>query len=131
MSERRNTRRQKSFLRGFVYFDKRRGVMTCLVRDLSADGARVIFSSAVTIPDVVNLHIPQREKTVRARVQWRRGDEIGFAFAEEETVPTTQQESELLQRVAQLESEIAALKRTIKKLKREQDGDGHGDVEAA
>jgi hypothetical protein len=131
MSERRNIRRQKSFLRGFVYFDKRRGVMTCLVRDLSDDGARVIFSSAVTIPDVVNLHIPQREQTVKARVQWRRGDEIGLAFEEEDTVATTPQESELLQRVAQLETEIAALKRTIKKLKREKDGDGHGDVEAA
>ena len=131
MSERRNIRRQKSFLRGFVYFDKRRGVMTCLIRDLSADGARIIFSSAVTVPEAINLHIPQREQTVRARVQWRRGDEIGLAFAEEETMPTMPQESELLQRVAQLETEIAALKRTIKKLKRDKDSDGHGDVEAA
>jgi hypothetical protein len=129
MSERRNIRRHKSFLRGFVYFDKRRGVMTCLVRDLSADGARVIFSGAVTIPDVINLHIPQREQTVRARVQWRRGDEIGLDFTEKEIVPTTPQESELLQRVAQLEVEIATLKRTIKKLKRENAGDG--EVEAA
>jgi hypothetical protein len=129
MSERRNIRRQKSFLRGFVYFDKRRGVMTCLVRDLSADGARVIFSGAVTMPDVVNLHIPQREQTVRARVQWRHGDEIGLAFTEKEIVSTTPQESELLQRVAQLEVEIATLKRTIKKLKRENAGDG--EVEAA
>jgi len=129
MGERRGTRRQKSFLHGFVYFDKRRGVMSCLVRDLADDGARIIFSQSVTIPETINLHIPQRDKTFRAKVQWRRGDEIGLALTAEETVAATSQESELIQRVAQLEAEIAALKRTIKQLKRGQPSDG--DVEAA
>jgi len=69
MSERRRNRRQKSFLRGFVYFDKRRGVMGCLIRDLGEDGARIIFSESVTIPDFVNLHIPQRNLTLRASVE--------------------------------------------------------------
>lgn len=129
MGERRGTRRQKSFLRGFVYFDKRRGVMSCLVRDLSDDGARIIFSQSVTMPEHVNLHIPQRDKTFRAKVTWRRGDEIGLALTGEETVAATSQESELIQRVAQLEAEIVALKRTIKQLKR--GGGDQGDVEAA
>ena len=129
MGERRGTRRQKSFLRGFVYFDKRRGVMSCLVRDLSDDGARIIFSQSVTIPETVNLHIPQRDKTFRAKVTWRRGDEIGLALMAAEEVTANSQESELIQRVAQLEAEIVALKRTIKQLKREQPSGG--DVEAA
>src|SRR5271170_5147017 len=113
MGERRGTRRQKSFLRGFVYFDKRRGVMGCLVRDVSDEGARIIFSETVTIPDVVNLHIPHREQTWRAHVQWRRGDEIGLTFTEATPVAVAQ-EIELSKRVAQLESEIAVLQRTIK-----------------
>jgi len=130
MGERRRTRRQKSFLRGFVYFDKRRGVMSCLVRDISAEGARIILSETVTIPDVVNLHIPQREQTLRARVQWRRGDEIGLAFTAAVPVAVAAlPSSELTERVVQLEAEIAALRRTIKLLKR--DNPGHGDVEAA
>jgi hypothetical protein len=130
MSERRGSRRQKSFLRGFVYFDRRRGVMSCLVRDLSDEGARIILSQGVTIPDVINLHIPQREQTRRARVQWRRGDEIGLAFGEDEkATPTTPKESELIERVAQLEDEILALKRTIKRLRREHSDDG--EYEAA
>lgn len=128
MSERRTTRRQKSFLRGFVYFDKRRGVMGCLVRDVSDEGARIIFSETVTIPDVVNLHIPQREQTWRAHVQWRRGDEIGLAFTEATPVAVAQ-EIELAKRVAQLESEITALRRTIKQRKRERPSDG--EIEAA
>jgi hypothetical protein len=130
MSERRETRRQKSFLRGFVYFDRRRGVMSCLVRDLSDEGARIILSQGVTIPEMINLHIPQREQTFNAQVQWRRGDEIGLAFIEGETAtPATPKESELMARVAQLETQITALKRTIKRLRREQPSEG--EIEAA
>jgi hypothetical protein len=129
MGERRESRRQKSFLHGFIYFDKRRGVMSCLVRDLSDEGARIIFSQSVTIPGTVNLHIPQRDKTFRAKVQWRRGDEIGLALTSVEAVAASSPESELIQRVAQLEAEIAALKRTIQKLKRAQTDEG--EVEAA
>jgi hypothetical protein len=120
MGERRGYRRQKSFLRGFVYFDKRRGVMGCLVRDFSDDGARIIFSENVTIPDVINLHIPQREQTWRAQVQWRRGDEVGLAFTEATpAAAAAAYEMELARRVAQLEGQIAALRRTVKLLKRE------------
>lgn len=129
MGERRLTRRQKSFLRGFVYFDKRRGVMSCLVRDLSENGARIIFSQSVNIPGTINLHIPQRDQTFRAKVTWRRGDEIGLALTSAVPVVAASAESELIQRVAQLETEIIALKRTIKQLRRENPGDG--EVEAA
>jgi hypothetical protein len=117
MSERRQKRRLKSFLRGFVYFDKRRGAMSCLIRDLNEEGARIIFSEGITIPDVVSLHVPQKEQTLKARVSWRRGDEIGLAFsAEAGEAPDT---NELLDRVAQLEGEIAKLRRMLKRLKAE------------
>jgi len=129
MGERRGHRRQKSFLHGFVYFDKRRGVMSYLVRDLSDDGARIVFSQSITLPEKVNLHIPQRDKTFRAKVKWRRGDEMGASALAAEAVAATSQESELIQRVAQLESEIVSLKRTIKQLKRETVGES--EIEAA
>lgn len=129
MAERRSCKRQKSFLRGFVYFDKRRGVMGCLIRDLSEDGARIVLSETVTIPDLINLHIPQREQTFRAKVQWRRGDEIGLAFQGAPAAVTSPQESEIIQRVAQLEAEIAVLRRTLKRFK--QGTPPADDVEAA
>jgi hypothetical protein len=129
MGERRGSRRQKSFLRGVVNFDKRRGGMNCLIRDLSEDGARIILSHTVTIPEIIELHIPQRGQTVRARVQWRRADEIGLAFSEKTAAAASPHESELLQRIAQLEAEITTLRRTIKRLKRENGGDG--EIEAA
>jgi hypothetical protein len=128
MAERRGIKRQKSFLRGIVTFDKRRGGMNCLVRDLSDDGARIILSHAVTLPDVIELHIPQRGKTLRASVQWRRDDEIGLAF-EPPAAVTPPQESDFRQRIAELEAEATALRRTIRRLRRENAGDS--DIEAA
>ena len=120
MGERRNSRRLKSFLRGFVYFDKRRGAMSCLVRDLSVEGARIIFSEAVTIPDMINLHIPQKNQTMRARVTWRRGDEIGLGFSAADPVADPLPDSgELMKRVAQLEGKIAALRKVLNRMKGE------------
>src|SRR5271163_4610505 len=109
MGERRNSRRSKSFLRGFVYVSKRRGALACLVRDLSEKGARIIFSDQVTLPDVVDLYIPQREQTLRARVQWRKNDEIGLGFTEiERAVEASPTAGEIAQRVAMLEAEIVS-----------------------
>ena len=130
MSERRGSRRQKSFLRGVVYFDNGRGSMDCLVRDFSEDGARIMLSESVIIPDAVKLHIPQREQTRDARIQWRRGDEIGIAFVDaKSTKPPAAPDSELAQRIVELEAEIAMLRATIKRLRREKSGDS--DFEAA
>jgi PilZ domain len=126
--ERRRVPRQKSFLRGCVYFDKRRGALDCLIRDISDLGARIIFSENVTVPDAVELHIPQRQKTLRAHVQWRRGDEIGLSFPGAERIgpPGTE---ELMERILQIETEMVSLRKMIKRLKNEIEvGD---DVDAA
>jgi hypothetical protein len=126
MDERRASRRHKSFLRGVVYFDKRRSETACLVRDLSEDGARIVLSQTITIPDIIELQIPQREQVVAARVEWRRADEAGLSFCKAE-MATTPREDQLLKRIADVEAEIAALQRTIRRLKR----DGDGGIEAA
>src|ERR1700729_4202850 len=106
MNERRASRRQKSFLRGVVYFHKRRSEMACMVRDLSEDGARIVLSQTIPIPDVIELQIPQRDEMVAARVQWRRADEIGLAFAKTDAAASPR-ENQLIKRVAELEAEIA------------------------
>ena len=128
MNERRASRRQKSFLRGVVYFDKRRSETACLVHDLSEDGARIVLSQTITIPDVIELQIPQRQQTLSARVQWRRADEVGLSFSKPDTA-TTPRENQLIKRIAELEAEITTLERTIKRLKRDSNGDD--GIEAA
>ncbi|HLH49898.1 MAG TPA: PilZ domain-containing protein [Roseiarcus sp.] len=123
MIERRRVRRQKSLLRGTLYFDKKRGMMSCLVRDVSAEGARIIFSEAVVIPGQVTLHIPQREQTWLAHVEWRRGDEIGLSFAAAEPEAVPPKPAEVTDRMTQLEGEIGALKRKLRRIRREKQRD--------
>jgi PilZ domain len=129
MSERRGITRQKSFLRGCIYFNNRRSTMDCLIRDLSDEGARIIFSHTVNIPEMIELYIPQKEQTVRARVKWRHGDEVGLDFSDHVRARATPDESDLNKRVAQLEADVSALKRIIKQLKREHPS--LGDTDAA
>jgi PilZ domain len=128
MAERRRSIRKKSFLRGCVHFNNRRNAFDCLIRDISAEGARIIFSETVSVPDLVELYIPQKEQTVRARVQWRHGDEIGLAFPDALRAADGTSEGELALRVAHLESEVAALKRLLRRLKSDIGGD---DADAA
>ncbi len=108
--------------------------LACLIRDLSDKGARIVFSDTVTLPDIVELYIPQRDQTLRARVQWRRNDEIGLAFpeAERRTRPAPNASPngiEVVQRVAMLEAEIASLRSLLKRLKAEK-SDPAGEVAA-
>jgi len=125
MAERRHTQRHKSFLRGSVHFDKRRGAIDCLIRDISEEGARIIFSSAVNVPDVVEFYIPHKEETIRARVKWRRGDEVGLAFpVAAGRAAAAPADAELARRVEKLEVEVAALRRMLNRLKSEVAGGG-------
>lgn len=149
MSERRNSRRAKSFLRGFVYVSRQQGAkegikegvrrgtredgLPCMIRDVSETGARIAFTDKVSVPDTIELYIPQREQTLRAKVCWRRGDEVGLAFnvpvqdvnvAEPRAADGTFSKTEVVQRVAMLEAEIASLRSVLKRLKRETPGRG-------
>ena len=132
MSERRQSIRQKSFLRGCIYFNNRRSALDCLIRDISNEGAKLIFSDIVNIPDVVDLYIPQKEQTLRTHVEWRQGKEVGVAFAAASRAPASpllSDVAELSDRVYKLETEIAALRKMLKRLKASVAGDG--DTEAA
>jgi hypothetical protein len=115
--ERRRIVRQKSFLRGTIYFNNQRSVLDCLVRDISPYGARLVFSVSVATPDTLTLNIPQKDKTLRTHVMWRHGREIGVAFAQIMELDHTADDDEITGRVARLEAEVATLKRLVKKLK--------------
>ena len=123
--ERRRITRNKSFLRGMIYFNNRRNVVDCLIRDISPYGARLIFSDAVSTPDVFELYIPQKEQTLRVHVIWRHGHEVGVAFAQAMQVEPAAESGELAsgaglaERVARLEMEIIGLKRILKRMKTE------------
>lgn len=116
MDERRTVKRMKSFLRGLIYFDGRPSGLSCVIRDLNEQGAHVIVAEAVALPEIINLYIAYKEQTLRARVSWRRGDEIGLSFSVKPAdLPDA---AELMKRVAQLEAENDKLRRMLRRLKR-------------
>ena len=121
MSERRKTTRRKSLLRGRIYYNNHRNSVDCTIRDISGEGARLIFSDAVTVPDVMDVYIPQKEQTLRAHAHWRHGRELGVTFAAS-PVPAPEQltaPEDLAGRIDKLETEIASLKRMVRRLKLE------------
>jgi hypothetical protein len=123
MGERRHAGRRKSFLRGLVYFGNKHGALSCLVRDLSDQGARIIFSENVTVPEAFDLHIVQKNQTLRAKMTWRRGDEIGLDFIAANAAPASEAKPDtaaLVKRVAELEGEVASLRRMLKRMKGDQ-----------
>jgi hypothetical protein len=116
MGERRTSTRKKSFLRGRVMYNNRQSAMECLIRDVSEHGANLIFSDTASIPEVVELYIPQKDQTFRAHVQWRSGDEVGVAFGDVAPAPAAGG-GDLAGRVERLEAEVASLRRMLRRLK--------------
>ncbi|GJE14931.1 MULTISPECIES: PilZ domain-containing protein [Methylobacterium] len=122
MSEHRREARQRVFLKGRIVFNNGSSSFDCLVRDMSATGARLVMSDATTLPEAFDLYIPQKDRTFRATLRWRREDGIGVTFADEQARATTAAPapaatdasvSMLLKRIGELETENAALRRLL------------------
>ena len=116
MGERRTSTRKKSFLRGRVMYNNRQSAMDCLIRDVSEHGANLIFSDTASIPEVVELYIPQKDQTFRAHVQWRSGDEVGRGVRRCAR-GTRRRRRRSGRRVERLEAEVASLRRMLRRLK--------------
>ena len=127
MSENRKEIRQRTFLKGRILFNKGASSMDCLVRDMSASGARLALTETSTLPESFELFIPQKERTYRAQLCWRRADGIGITFVDEAapapvSTPPAAAPAEpapdaamlaLVRRISELEAENAALRRML------------------
>lgn len=121
MDERRASPRQKSLLKGRIYFNNRMSSIDCVIRDISAEGARLQFSSTVATPEVVELYIPNKDQTLRAQVRWRKTDELGVVFADGQAKSdaSPMPAMDISQRVGQIEIEVKELRRILTDLKLE------------
>jgi hypothetical protein len=119
MTERRSASRKKSFLQGRIFFNHRRTSVDCLIRDFCEHGARLTFTSMTATPDVVDLYIPNRDESYRAKVQWRNANEIGVGFASEEASPPlvpAAPAADWSARIHKLEHALASLQRKFNEL---------------
>jgi hypothetical protein len=117
MPRERNSIRQRSLLRGVVYFEKNPFASECVVRDLSDNGARLEFSSPpLAAAERLELQIPVKGERHRCRIVWRSEMEIGIAFAD---APTACEVESMAERMKRLEAEIASLKQIVRSLQRQ------------
>jgi hypothetical protein len=125
MSERRRAARQRSFLQGRLFYNGRRNSVDCVIRDISDTGARLQFSAAVTVPEALELYVPNKDQMYRVRAEWRRGEEMGVVFltaasaAETAAPPGRPEGLDLAERVNKLETEITSLRRLVNELRNE------------
>lgn len=115
MRERRKEQRWPSYLGGRASF-RQQSTADCLVRNISATGAKLIVRGGRFVPDEFELTVPQRDTIYRARARWRSLDEIGVeleAASHEANAPVP---LSLARRLKRAETENAGLKRRISEL---------------
>jgi hypothetical protein len=86
--ESRRSRRQTACLQAVIDSDRLAEPIGCVIRNLSATGARIelvrterkVFASEERIPDVFTLAFRLEKTEVDCEMVWRRGDTIGVRF---------------------------------------------------
>lgn len=118
MIDRRSLVRHKTFIKGRIYFNNRLSSMDCIVRDVSANGGRLEFSESVTLPNAFEIYLPNKDEYFRARVEWRKGNNLGISWSPEQISKSwpendSRTERPIGDRVTKLEHEVAALQRRL------------------
>ncbi|MEA2860800.1 MAG: hypothetical protein QOC72_2839 [Methylobacteriaceae bacterium] len=115
MRERREYQRGRTYLGGRLAFNNQYCSVDCLVRNMSQNGAKLVFEGTVLLPGEFELMLPQKGESRRARVVWRQQDEAGVTFLEagggEGVIPLG-----MARRIKKLEAERAALETRVAEL---------------
>jgi hypothetical protein len=81
--ERRTEQRSRTLLSGTVRDRSSQSTISCAVRNLGGNGARIAVSNTVWLPDVFDLEIAGREGRRAARTVWRAGGAAGVKFIDD------------------------------------------------
>jgi PilZ domain len=114
MRERREFKRGRTYLGGRLAFNNQYCSIDCLVRNMSRNGAKLVFEGTVLLPGEFDLTLPQKGESRRARVVWRQQDEAGITFLHsggQDVVPIG-----MARRIRKLEADRAALTARIAEL---------------
>ena len=71
--------RERVFRSAKIFVSRAQG-FPCIIRDISASGARVSLEGAVALPDMVVLKLDFGGAAKRARVVWQEKHEAGIEF---------------------------------------------------
>jgi hypothetical protein len=78
--DKRRTRRQRVLKDGRIITTDNQSVVNCVIRDLSATGARLKCGDQVAVPSEFRLQVGHERMIRPAKTVWRRGNEIGIIF---------------------------------------------------
>lgn len=81
MVERRLNTRRKTFLGARLHYDQQSA--NGVIRNLGRHGARIVFQDAATVHDEFDVEVARLDQRLRARVTWRRTNELGVAFLDD------------------------------------------------
>ena len=82
MAEARRDERVRAFLRARICFNNNASTIDCTVKNISASGAKIEMSSAVSVPSEFDLDVPQKGRIYRARLMWRDASSLGVQFVD-------------------------------------------------
>jgi len=80
MEERRRSVRRRALKGARIVFNHGASSLSCLVRNLSEDGARLELESSLGVPETFVLYFSEGETPRECVVAWRREKAIGVRF---------------------------------------------------
>lgn len=116
-AERRTEYRRRALMAGTLRFKTRSGTLSCVVRDLSETGAKLVISSPMWIPEQFELEIQHQDMRIDARPVWRGATEMGIAFISKRNEQGRSARAE--EKVISLEAERERLQRRVRQLSEE------------
>ena len=118
MPETRKSSRVRSLLSAQVIFNKGASTFDCIVRNISADGARLEIADSMALPAEFELDIPHKGRAFRARIVWRGDNLVGVELADARSLRTEASNDETdADRCDRLMKENVGLKKQILELK--------------
>lgn len=114
MRERREFQRGRTYLGARLAFNNQYCAVDCLVRNMSQNGAKLVFEGTVLLPGEFEITLPQKGESRRARIVWRAQDQVGINFLHsggEAVVPIA-----MARRMKRLERDRAALQARVAEL---------------
>lgn len=110
----RRAERVRALLGAQIVFNNQNSTLDCQVRNISSDGAKLILSSTVALPEEFHLNIPQKGRTFRARLRWRIDETAGVEFLGTEQADRAIEAAH--EQIRALEADNEALRHKIREL---------------
>jgi hypothetical protein len=114
VQDRRKQIRRRTYLGGQIAYRQRYCAIDCLVRNLSRDGARLVFGGDPIIPAEFELIISQSGETRRGRLIWHKATEVGVQFVDQPLAALLS--IDVTKKIKALREQNAALRRRLTEL---------------